>query len=162
MSRFHTNPNILVSATRIGEEKAREYQKKIEDKNPQAEAYDFESAFANGFDAGVKTINNMIGLTQTLVVNVNNIIYVTLTQRGAEVLNARNHKEIKNLDEAGLPHLYLRDNWKEGEIYKEQFWKVIDIFKDCFVIGSEVPFEKNVIRIPCESYNLDFENKVED
>ena len=61
MSRFYTNPNILVSATRIGEEKAREYQKKIEDKNPQAEAYDFESAFANGFDAGVETISNCIG-----------------------------------------------------------------------------------------------------
>lgn len=73
--------------------------------------------------------------------NLNDNVSVILTQRGAEIMNEREHyfsRIIPNYKE----HVY-----HAGEEYKTQLWCLFKNFGNYISITCQIPFEKNEIRI---------------
>lgn len=67
--------------------------------------------------------------------DLNDTVTVTLTKRGAEILNG----QARILNSRILSH-HFDDSHFEGEIYKTQLWSIIDHFGGYCSIGSEIVF----------------------
>jgi len=76
--------------------------------------------------------------------NHNDYVTVTLTKEGAEHLT----KKWEDLQRA-YPKLKLRDKsqFKEGEVYKTQFWDLINNFGDRIGAGFMSPFKMGDITV---------------
>jgi hypothetical protein len=75
-------------------------------------------------------------------IDLNDTVSVILTKWGATYLNARNM--YKNETDTGT--LIYKTDYKEGDVYKEQLWKLILDFKDGFRFDKEKVF-KQLIKI---------------
>lgn len=75
--------------------------------------------------------------------NFNDYVLVTLSKEGAEHLSDK-RKEFYDR----LPTLKRgKDHWREGEIYKTQFWSLVNDFADALLIGHKSPFISGIIRV---------------
>ena len=76
--------------------------------------------------------------------NHNDYVTVTLTKEGAEHLsNLRKefydaYPQIKNR---------RKDVFEEGEVYRTQFWSLINEFHTMMTLGSQSPFEMGKIEV---------------
>lgn len=76
--------------------------------------------------------------------NHNDYVTVTLTKEGAEFLSNKRkefydaHPQIKNRG---------REVFVEGEVYKTQFWSLINDFHEMMHMGMASPFEMGKIEV---------------
>lgn len=78
--------------------------------------------------------------TTDISIDVNDTVLVTLTEWGATYLNATNtYRKITNRPE--IRYLYKTD-YKRGDKYEDQFWKLVLEFKDGFRFDREKPFKQ--------------------
>lgn len=76
--------------------------------------------------------------------NINDKASVILTERGAYILNNYNNKLnyfCSNTD------LYLKTDYKEGELFTDACWSIMHIFGDFLYQGPLTPFKDNIIDI---------------
>lgn len=73
------------------------------------------------------------------VQNVNDYVKVELTQLGADILNRHNARSNESMTFVGID-LALKVDYKAGDWYKDQFWSILRLFGDYFILGSEAPF----------------------
>lgn len=76
--------------------------------------------------------------------NHNDYVTVTLTKEGAEFLSNKRkefydaYPQIKNRG---------REVFEEGEVYRTQFWSLINDFHEMMHIGMQSPFEMGKIEV---------------
>ena len=81
--------------------------------------------------------SNAIRSSMKFAFNHNDYVAVTLTKEGAEHLS-KLRKEFYD----AYPQLPRRKEvFEEGEIYKAQFWSLIDDFHEMMHLGMQSPFE---------------------
>ena len=73
------------------------------------------------------------------VQNVNDYVKVELTELGANILNKHNARSNENMAAIGID-LVSKTDYKAGDWYKDQFWSILRLFGDYFILGSEAPF----------------------
>ncbi len=82
-------------------------------------------------------------MPKTFQFNHNDYVTVTLTKEGAEFLS-RKRKEFYD----AYPRLpRRRELFEEGEIYRTQFWSLIDDFDEMMHLGMVSPFELGKITV---------------
>lgn len=82
---------------------------------------------------------------KTFQFNHNDYVTVVLTKAGAEHINA---KRKAFYDE--YPQLKRRENYpnyKEGEVFRTQFWALVNDFHEMLTMGSMAPFEMGEIQV---------------
>ena len=81
---------------------------------------------------------------KTFVFNHNDHVSVTLTKEGAEFLSQKRKEfydscpQIKNRG---------REVFAEGEVYKTQFWSLINDFHEMMQLGVASPFEMGKLEV---------------
>lgn len=73
------------------------------------------------------------------VQNVNDYVKVELTELGANVLNKHNARSNESMAAIGID-LVSKTDYKAGDWYKDQFWSILRLFGEHFILGSEAPF----------------------
>lgn len=73
------------------------------------------------------------------VQNVNDYVKVELTGLGANILNKHNARSNESMAAIGID-LVSKTDYKAGDWYKDQFWSILRLFGDHFILGSEAPF----------------------
>ena len=77
--------------------------------------------------------------------NVNYNVEVVLRKRGAELLNKHRDELI-----AAFPNAKMdTSTYKEGDIYTEQMWRIMNLFGEAMLNGVNPPFETKItLHIP--------------
>ena len=73
------------------------------------------------------------------VQNVNDYVKVELTELGANILNKHNARSNENMAAIGID-LVSKTDYKAGDWYKDQFWSILRLFGEHFILWSEAPF----------------------
>ncbi len=84
-------------------------------------------------------------MAETVHVNMNDTIEVTLTAEGLAVFRANERREADVCALAGVttdPH-HMPDH-----VWRGTMWEAFEIFGAHISMGSPVPFDKNELRIP--------------
>lgn len=81
---------------------------------------------------------------KTLKFNHNDYVTVTLTKEGAEHLT-RKRDELYRAYPMLTPKCKVQ--WKEGDVYKTQFWGLINDFDEMLHIGMMSPFNLGEIMV---------------
>ena len=81
---------------------------------------------------------------KTFSFNHNDYAIVTLTKEGAEYLSMK-RKEFYDT----YPQIRIRGKeiFMEGEVYKDQFWSIMNDFGEMMQLGTMAPFESGKITI---------------
>lgn len=69
--------------------------------------------------------------------NLNDFATIVLTKRGAEVLNADHRRMAETFPRKGIT---WKTDYKEGDVYKNILWLILNIFSECFENGDHPPF----------------------
>lgn len=82
-------------------------------------------------------------------INLNQNAEVILTQRGA---NAANEMEIKWFNTLMQYEHYKKNppelkQYKAGDVYKDQLWRVFQVFGNSVELGYESPFYLNEVKV---------------
>lgn len=81
-------------------------------------------------------------------VNVNDYAEVTLTQKGAETLNAYNKEFVDFFLQRNInTTLKSKTDYREGDVFKQQMWCLFNIFGKDFALGGECPWKFCEMRI---------------
>ncbi len=79
--------------------------------------------------------------------NMNNLVKVKLSSKGAEVKNMINSGTNKFFEDKGIKDIKkLKEDYVAGDIYENQLWVIMTEFGPGLLIGGESPF------IDCEIY----------
>lgn len=81
---------------------------------------------------------------KTFSFNHNDYATVTLTKEGAEYLSMK-RKEF--YDTYPQIKIRMKEIFEEGEVYKAQFWSLMDDFGEMMQLGMMSPFESGKITI---------------
>jgi len=94
----------------------------------------------------------------TFKFNHNDYVTVTLTKEGAEFLNQRRKKFYEQYPHFKNPH----NDLQEDQIYRVQFWELINDFDEMLHIGMMSPFKLGEITVESSLEGLSdlFEKKV--
>lgn len=68
--------------------------------------------------------------------DLNDIVQIILTQKGADIVNKRN-KDIN----AYNVHRNFKTDYKAEDMYSDQLWEIFNIFGDHCNIGEDLPFK---------------------
>lgn len=71
-------------------------------------------------------------------IDLNDTVEVTLTKIGADILNA----ESKRLNDYFKGRTAFRENYKEGDVYKNSLWVIITDFGKYCQAGQEAVFKQ--------------------
>jgi hypothetical protein len=75
--------------------------------------------------------------------NHNDYVTVTLTKEGAEHLINKRKQFYDN-----YPQLQQRDyNYEEGDVYRSQFWSLINDFEEMMHMGMMPPFKSGTLTV---------------
>ena len=80
---------------------------------------------------------------KTFAFNHNDYVTVTLTKEGAEFLSYK----MKEFYDAYPKLPRRREVFKEGEVYRTQFWSLITDFHEAMQIGVQSPFRGGNITV---------------
>lgn len=83
--------------------------------------------------------------------NINCFARVRLTKAGADILNDKLKEYSEFMTEDMLHNLYGRDEFKEGDEFRDELWSIMSIFGPYITHGCDVPFIKNELNIELES-----------
>lgn len=76
-----------------------------------------------------------------MIVNLNNTCSVFLSKHGAKHLNSIN-KEV-NRQLLNRTDWVMKQDYKQGDIYEDQLWHIMEVFGFVLGLGKEVPFIDN-------------------
>ena len=80
---------------------------------------------------------------KTFQFNHNDMVTVTLTKEGAEFLSYK----MKEFYDAYPKLPRRREVFKEGEVYRTQFWSLITDFHEAMQLGAQSPFRGGNITV---------------
>ena len=80
---------------------------------------------------------------KTFAFNHNDYVSVTLTEEGAEFLSYK----MKEFYDAYPKLPRRREVFKEGEVYRTQFWSLINEFHEAMQLGVQSPFKGGNITV---------------
>lgn len=84
-----------------------------------------------------KEETHKIEICKLIEIDLNDTVSVELTEWGATYLNAMNiFKNIIN------PHCHYKTDYKVNDIYKDELWCLISVFKDGMRFDKEKAFRK--------------------
>ena len=86
----------------------------------------------------------MLNEIKRMVLTMHTEVVVTLTKRGAELLNKRN-QEIRNRykDNPNVQLFGYRTDYKEGDTHHDMLWEIMALFGgDKCHEGADVPFDE--------------------
>lgn len=71
-----------------------------------------------------------------VTVNLNDAVEFVLSASGAKTLNQHNIESNRRaMLSRGTYHIFLKTDYKEGDIWRGQLWEMVDIFKSHCSLG---------------------------
>ena len=78
-------------------------------------------------------------------INLNEIVTVTLTKKGAEILTEHEKKYLAGIHKNRV--------YQQGHEFRTHLWDIMNIFGKHLYNGCEIPFEQNEVQIVSQQPN---------